>query len=82
MITEEQKLATLGLVTILIQSRKQLDQMEKTAAAFLEGIGGKVDNTTFSTIQEVADYVGEATYNYGDDPERAASELLDAVGLG
>lgn len=77
MITEEQKLATLGFVTMLIQSRKQLNNMERAAAGFLEDIGAQGERSAMRVI----DYVAEATYNSGDDPELSAKELLEAVGL-
>lgn len=79
MITDEHKMATLGVVTLLLQRRKELDSLEESAAKYLEGIGAHVASE--SKYDSVLNEVREAVYNDGDDPEPAAANLLQAVGL-
>lgn len=80
MISKANYYGVLGYVTMLIKRRQQLDEWEGSAAEFLKGLGGK-DAGDEPHSMKIKDYVGEAVYNSGDDPEAAAAELLEAVGL-
>lgn len=79
MISKEQFHTVLGLMTLIISRRKQLDETEKSASLFLRSIGAK--DSDESAGMQILDWVGEATYNSGDDPEDAARQLLRSLEL-
>jgi hypothetical protein len=73
-ITEKQFLAVLGYMTLMIQQRQTLDHTKSQCAAFLKGLGAKDE-----ARMEVRDWVSEAVYNQGDDPESSARGVLSAL---
>lgn len=80
MISKANYYGVLGHVHVLIKRRQQLGEWEGLATEFLKGLGGK-DGDDQPYSMKIKDFVGEAVYNSGDDPEAAAAELLEAVGL-
>lgn len=78
-VTEEQTLAVLGLMTLLIHRRQELDKAQDSAAEFLRSLGAKDSNEPGG--MDIRDWLGEATYNNGDDPKEVAKQLLRDVGL-
>lgn len=77
-INDGQYYAVLGFITLLLQKRKQLDDLEKLCADFIEQSGGKQTDSPYNSILSG---VQEAIYNEGDDPESATEGLLTWVGL-
>lgn len=81
-ITSEQYLTILGCVTLLLQQRQTLDRMEAQCASLLKSMGAEDEQREGGRVgMEVRDWVGEAVYNQGDDPESAAKGLLSALGI-
>lgn len=79
MISRGQYYTVVGIVTMQIDRRQKLDELEGIAADVLRDMGASDDRE--KSIMDVKDCVGEATYNSGDDPEAAAKALLDMLGL-
>lgn len=79
MISKHDYYAVLGYITLLIHRRIQLDEWNIEATRFLEKLGANPGEGSYTARAE--DYVGEAMYNSGNDPEIATKELLEAVGL-
>lgn len=78
-MTKEQFHTVLGLTTLLIHRRKELDNTEKSAADYLRDIGAKDGNEPYA--MDVLDWVREAVDNEGDDPEAAAKSLVESLHL-
>lgn len=73
MMTQERKLALLGLVTLAIAERSRLNRLEETICGLLKLCGvGNLDAETWA---------GELVYNEGDEPIAAVNRVLDVLDL-
>lgn len=72
-LTEEERLVFVGLASLVIEERKQLDKTESGIAGFLKKHG----------IEErsASNWAGELVYNEGDDPVAAADSVLKSLGF-
>lgn len=73
-INESEYLTVVGFMTLLIQQRRSLDHAQRQCATHLKTLGAEDTER-----MEVQDWVGEAVYNQGDDPESSAKGLLSAL---
>lgn len=78
-INNGQRYAVIGFITMLIQRRRDLDSAEKVCADYLRELGAEDSNEPSG--MQILDWVGEAVCNQGDDPERAAEELLEHLDM-
>lgn len=72
-LTQEERLVFVGLASLVIEERKQLDRTEGGIVGFLKKHG--VDET------QASNWAGELVYNEGDDPIKAADSVLESLGL-
>lgn len=75
-VSEEQRLALLGLMTLLIGKRRELQRMEDTARRFLVEAGAREGQ-----YRDVESAISEGVYNEGDDPEKATESVCRWLGL-
>lgn len=72
-LTQEERLVFVGLASLVIEERKQLDRTEAAVVGFLKKHG--VDE------RQASNWAGELVYNEGDDPIKAADSVLAALDL-
>lgn len=72
-ITQEDRLVLVGLASLVIEERKQLDKTESGIVGFLKKHGVEE--------RSASNWAGELVYNEGDDPVVAADSVLKALDI-
>lgn len=72
-LTQSDRLKLLGLATLGIAERKQLNRTEKIVQETLESLG--------ISSSDAESWAGELVYNEGDDPIEAAESAMIGLGL-
>lgn len=73
MLTQDDKLKLMGLVSLVIEERKKLDRTESAICGFLKEHG--------VNESDASSWAGELVYNEGDDPQVAVDNVLRILGL-